>query len=414
MLLMKSRWPVSALLLLMAALLCAGNNGAGTGPTLYDYVSVDTIALVNVPDFNLRTAAISVTSDAVYLFPSKKYSKGDSIVVFSMEHRTRKLDTIVLRLKKDMKIDAEDEVTDFAISDRHAVVMTWDMALLFKRDSCNEEFSPVHAIKTRNSYESVRMLGDRCFVSSCRYQGDTMQRSNTHAGMLDLERGIFIWERSLPDPHGSVFMFFRPRSVLDCSGKEILVSDIDRYEINLFDLNYGHIATLRRDSKRWVGATDTGYMKLVPAVSTQYHPKKLIEELTPFMETKSFIKRADFVNDSTLLVSWLPGRTVDLVSAKIGIEITLYDIWRKSGNEWKLIAADLESPIPPLTEIFSETGRWPLAYDYFCNESYLVGLEPIPVSLYSGKTLADIGKEINEYYLEHEFSYSMLLYRFIQ
>ena len=52
-----------------------------------------------------------------------------------------------------------------------------------------------------------------------------------------------------------------------------------------------------------------------------------------------------------------------------------------------------------------------MSYQYVCGGSHLLGIDPLPINLYGNKTLATIGREIQDYYAENDFRYSYLLFR---
>ncbi len=136
------------------------------------------------------------------------------------------------------------------------------------------------------------------------------------------------------EPKGYYWKLFRPRVCLDAGTREILESDITDYNIRIYDYDGVIKDSLKRVPKGWKqNLTDL-------EIPEDTDPRRTIYNLQNDTVTTSLMHKAQFVNDSTILVCY---------SIDDGDEESeylyhfYYDVWRKKNNKWYLSVADFDS-----------------------------------------------------------------------
>jgi hypothetical protein len=142
-----------------------------------------------------------------------------------------------------------------------------------------------------------------------------------------------------------------------------------------------------------------------------FDAKSHLDSLRPYISSGSMIRLADFLNDSTLLVAWqsIERYKGGILDDRIKV---FFDIWRKSGGEWSLLAGDIRDFNPMPSDTFSRSNMMEFSFAYSGAEaSYCYRFTPVARTNMADKTYAQILREAEEYMLEHEPRFSLLRFR---
>lgn len=130
-------------------------------------------------------------------------------------------------------------------------------------------------------------------------------------------------------PVGGNLSHLGPRRQFGLYKNGVYLSDITDYHIKFYDKNNKIASEINYLPEKWVNDD-----KIKKEIDDSRDLNKFRINLKKYMSI-SFIRTVDFINDSTLLVIWA-------APTSSNNDKMLADIWRISGNQWRLIYADLK------------------------------------------------------------------------
>jgi len=306
--------------------------------------------------------------------------------------------------------DKRIKISDFRVKGTYLVIKAWKYILIYHMMT-SSEFMIKNVLATRNNYSKIQLLDSTLILTGCGYNSENIDSTfHTYIGSINCEQGRIIYEKQLPDPQGIMFMRFQPRHIIDVSNNNLLISDITRYQIKVFDRLLLQTAVLERKPKEWLGASDLGYKRFV----TNYflnHPREMLDSLRSYYYSLSLIEFAKFINDSTILVGWNTTKvfTTGLLEKT---KILCYDIWVKRNNVWTLLAYDMHNINPALDSSPSTTHTFPLLQRFDMVDSHVAGVEQISVPLWNDWTYEKIKNEEEKYLQNNDANYTLFLYQY--
>lgn len=130
---------------------------------------------------------------------------------------------------------------------------------------------------------------------------------------------------SLDLPKGFYWTIFQPRNVLDFTHGKFLYTHITDYKIYINNFRQGTIDTIIREVPNWQSNTYSNDK------FNGMHPAKIAEYLQKDTTINYLIHRANFLNDSTLLICY-SGKNDN--ANKGQLYTFKYDLWRYNGTKW--------------------------------------------------------------------------------
>ncbi len=223
----------------------------------------------------------------------------------------------------------------------------------------------------------------------------------------------------LPNPEGVEYTLFAPRSVVAVWDQMVVVSDITRYRVKLYDLSGAERGVIQREVPGWIAVDIEERGTIDPEELSPHSPKnrmsirQYIDTLRPTAYSTSNIRRVDFLNDSTLLVTYFNGKTVEKGPMKG--TIIEYDIWRRRNNRWELLAGDIPDFSYDLDDNLSIERMLPLSYAFkrggLSNFLYRIE-ECVPFQTFDVK-YSELPSIMEQYLIEHgKLYHSLFLYSF--
>jgi|GEM_PF-2796792 len=379
--------------------------------TLQDFFAVDGITPIG---FEMNTpidAYVHATQRYTYVTPRTSASI-DTLTLYRISHATNAIDSLYLPMPADSLLNRRGTLKDFAVDDERICLLFWRALVIYERDHATGTPVRSSVVGLRYPYSTLRLFGDSCIISISSLANREYSSEYTWATAIDLSSGANLWERSLPDPDGVQFTSFIPRRVIDCSRDEIAVADVVRYRIRLYNHQGETITSLERQPRAWSAISDTGYRNYLPPTGpVPFNPKAQLDSLRPYIASASMIRLIDFINDTTLMVAWQSTEQYDRGILK-DRSIIFFDIWRKFGGAWDLLAGDVRDFNPMPADTFPTPGM--LDWSYSCTgagSSYIYKLTPLPPIPLEKRTFAEISSALEEYLMEHDLRFSLIRFR---
>lgn len=364
------------------------------------YIKLDTVIKLQTITNRKQDIHIDYSDSSIYLYEAEELTSKGSINIVQYGIRgniVRKINVILPNLTINCTM------REFAVNKKYIAFLCWKYLFVYQRNNEHILKDP-KIINLNKTHNHVRLYNDSIIVFHCGYASTNIDLlSCTYFTIIDARDGNILYEKNLNDPFGVQFTLFQPRSVIDFSNGYLILAHIAKYNISIYNNKLERLYLLQRVPPNWLAISDTTFMKMtVPKVGDSYNVKSLIDSLRPFINKMSLIERASFLDDSTIIVSWSNQND------------KYYDLWRKSKDKWGLIACDLQDVIPKKTDIFSKKKIIPLDEYYYCKESHLFSVQPIPISMYNNKTYLEIYEETEKYFLDHNITYSLIVYSLVK
>ncbi len=213
---------------------------------------------------------------------------------------------------------------------------------------------------------------------------------------IDLSKMAVSKKRNLPMPKGSAFSSMKPREIFSFYNGKIIVSDITEYKIRIYNYNLELINNINYKPVNWKSNS-----KLISEIENCKDFNTFRAEIEKYKNI-SLIERVVFLNDTTLMVTWLRSSYPDLVC----------DIWIKKNNNWTILESEIS--YQPNREELEELTIKDEFITYLYGKSRIFGNtliywseNPLYLKDYYGKRYKELFEKSNEYYLSGAYRLSI-------
>lgn len=210
----------------------------------------------------------------------------------------------------------------------------------------------------------------------------------------------------LNDPFGVYLCDFTTRKNISFFNGIIAVSDLAKYNINFFDLNLNLIDNLSYNHGSWMELKEEiPSFRLELGVSPPFHL------LRRFNTEISQIWLTNFINDSTLLVTW----SIPKIDDSEGGFTHFHDLWIYD-KKWELIET-IDDTLSNDLKYSLDFENIEIGQNYYVKNNYLYIIKPFPLDFVKNNknTKKQVFHEnLNEYYISNELEYTCFIYKYIQ
>lgn len=406
---------LTACLLVTAAILIGcGSKNISRGehkPVAYSRIQIDTIIPLHYPIRREHRVKVAGMRGDAYIAPPQEWHPGHDLLMIHVDGVTNVVSRLEIPIPVDPALDPRGSLADVAVNDTHICLLFWRALLIYRRIGDSVELRPT-IVPLEYSYDQIALRGSHCFLGLCDISAREYGDHFTFAAMIDLESGTIRSILPLPDPEGFQFTSFVPRRIMEFTRDEILVADIPRYRINVYDHAGKPVALLERRIDDWERTFDTGYRSyVIPIGKVPFGAKGMLDSLRPYVFTRYMIRLIDLVDDSTLMVAWQSPGKHESGELK-GVWKVYYDIWRASAGKWSLVAHDLPDFSPQASDSFDTHTMMPLFWTYHnLGNSRLGRIAPIPEMNMHGSTFGEIQRRADSIMAEGDPPYSLIRYK---
>lgn len=382
---------------------CVTNNTDETKYHINELFALDTIFVVDgvQDDGDYR---LSVYNNNVYIAKNQFPVLKNKRFIFEIYEYN-----CVTKKSRLLNLNFGDTLKNFSLKrmefdDEYIYFIDWNYRLLVYDRLANKV---TKIIKFNRPFKYIKICSDRLYLfESGIYSSNKKMISHTHLGILDLENYVLIY-KDLPDSKNYQFSFFGPSQYIDVNCEYVMISEIDEYLINLYGFDSYKFDSLKISHDNWCYIDKGLYSNIKPNPNIFYYPKSYMDSLRPFYFNMSHIKKVNFINDTLIVVYWTIPENGN--KQKDVFDILIYN---KKERFIKPLYLSLTQKKPERKDYFIKTKILPISGGYKIANNYLIELQPIPISLFQNKTYLELYEQINEYYLENDLKYSVIIRKF--
>lgn len=210
---------------------------------------------------------------------------------------------------------------------------------------------------------------------------------------------------SFPDPIGIDLSGFSPSKAISIFNNSIAIHDISTYNIKFYDYNYNFVDSINYLPNNW-----KQYEGEIPHYNCDPEIMKHYDKCWNIIDNYSRINLINTLNDSTLLITWRTGETLE-DKRKITYS---HDKWTKINNEW-VVEKEIAFENNEKQDEFNLSKLNVKAY-YYIKHGYLYIIKPFPIDLvkkYYGKNYSEFENEMNEFYIDNDLQYTCFIYKYV-
>ncbi|MCE2503259.1 MAG: hypothetical protein J4G05_04260 [Chlorobi bacterium] len=399
-----------------------------TLPTIQSWFSLDTILpLIDNAELVDRYTVVELTDSLCFLYYSGlRISDSVMGVLRIVLDQPDTRDTLWFEIPgnirdtyffvKDITVDAS--AMGILVSDH---LLVYDLQSLGQENVSGSSVIPVwRSVPLDDFYYQIQASGDAFVMHECAVSSTLRIGDYTGMRLYRPKEDTLFDHIVLPNPEGVEYTLFRPRSVIAVWDQMVVVSDITQYRVKLYDLSGAERGVIQREVPGWIAVDIEKRGTIDPEELSPLSPKnrmsirQYIDTLRPTAYSTSNIRRVDFLNDSTLLVTYFNGKTAEKGLLK-GRALIEYDIWRRRNNRWELLAGDIPDFSSDLDSNLSIERMLPLRYGFkrggLPNVLYRIQ-EYVPLQTFDIK-YSELPSIMEQYLIEHgKLYHSLFLYSF--
>lgn len=281
-------------------------------------------------------------------------------------------------------------------------------SILILKKNTNGEFIFDDLFPTFNSYSYINLLSNNIlFLGKC-YNSETFEGAGrTIIQTYSLNDKIFI--------NNKKFIFddirfsnYSGNHWIDASENRVLTSNTLSYDLTIYDKNFNLLTKINRKINNW-NWVDTIKLKKLSKTIPLHNPKLFMDSVNKMEKEASRLEGAYFINDTTILVRYIPGKNLNSKR-----QTRYYDIWQQKNNTFELMYSDLEDSFPEKSETISNE-TVPLDFRnnivYFSNNRAIT-LDPDFFSkTYGKKGGSDLKYILAEVFSKNSFDPKIFIYK---
>lgn len=221
-------------------------------------------------------------------------------------------------------------------------------------------------------YTSILRSRNRIILVADTYQHDDTV-GTLDVAAVDIHPVRIVWARTTRAIDGYPLLLFRPRRIAAMVANAIVIADVDRYRLRLYDGELRLISTSEGFIQGWASHGRDIHDVVRAARSEELH--SLIDSLRIFAYDTWSVRRVDAVGDSLLLVTLQTPYRVDrgVMTEKPALR---YDLWVRRGDSLVPTSVQAVTPSPSDDEIIGVSRKWPPGDLFFVTADRIVRAEP--------------------------------------
>lgn len=255
-------------------------------------------------------------------------------------------------------------------------------------------------------YKSIYYFNRKiCLLKSC----FSCFEQNTKAYIIDLKKNT-VSSHIFESPIGFPLTYFQPRRIISFFKNSILVSDITKYQVRIYDTKFQLISEFRRPSIDWDKDSNVNFNKKLTQLKTLKDLLKYGVYFTEATDKYYTIVNVDFLDDTTILVCY----STSLKSKDISFEF-YFDIWKKNDKGlWYLTEKDLQDSKQKPESKFNYDDLSSFYGQYFIFEKTIITVNDLPFYINNldlkNITFSEIYQKKNNYYKKNDIKTSFFIY----
>ncbi|MGH2637849.1 MAG: hypothetical protein ACRDF4_00955 [Rhabdochlamydiaceae bacterium] len=344
----------------------------------------------------------------LYIYNAGKFSGSRSeIRLYHTTIPSSDFDSINFVIPDSITISTRFPLLDFRVNGNYAAFLLWEKLLIYRRVPTGNELRYVFTLPHRYDHLS-NIHGNSLTLMESQFIDPNQDPIPSRICSVDLAEGEVGPEKPFPLPEGIYFTIAQPRNLATFKNTQLVVASAPRYHVTVYDSNLAPVAHLDRRPSDWT-ALDSS--KWNPGFGSVRHlvARSIFTWLDPLNDNYSTIKRVDFLDSATLLVSWLQCQTHGSGPLRGG-RMTRYDIWQKREGRWVIRDSDMTEGDSVFYRTHLLGQIMPPAWNYTSDASHLIGVTDLLIK--RGEPNSDVVDRTLEYEKTHDPIYSVYVLRF--
>ncbi len=372
------------------------------------YFSLEYLAPLPFTIFESSQVLLHLHSDTLYAYNASKLVEAQSgILLYNVSLKKEKLDSSAFMLPDSISISDRFPLIDFGINANYAVFLLDKKLLLYKRHMGGVVWS---VINLRHRYNELKLQGNHCVLIEAEFTDPTSDPLPARFCTLNMDTRDLSEERSFQVPEGIYFTISKPCNLAGFIGNQLAVASAPRYHITIYDSNITPITKLDRTPSDWKQLNSSNWDPRFASIQ-HLSARAVYHWLDPLWDKYSLMKRVDFLDDSTLLVSWFKVGYYGGGPLQKARE-TSYDLWRQRSQKWIILDSDLSEGDSTFYRKTPLGIMLPPPWSYACDESCILGVTNLMFDKNSTLHFEGVLKETNEYLKNHDPVYSVYVLKF--
>lgn len=363
------------------------------GQSIQKIIKLDTIINTQIVlESTWEKVTTTVYDNKIWMY-RPQWNGNDSIMFIRYDLKTLKGDTIIAYVPNLYLRIKNPQARCLSVNENYLVITFTDAMLVFNNVKGQLTFNKIFPIAESYNYLKIN---DKMLVCGKVYNHHPLTDPyKTALVIYDLKKDTFPHYLN-PYFNDIEFSHFGGNHWIDSYNDKILFSQTTEYSINIYNTRLDSIENInRKNIKHWKAFNH----KITKRLSENIAPedvKELIDSLTPYHLTISRIEGAYFIDDTTIIVRYIP------VNSKKNNK-RMYDVWRKN-KQWILLHSDLSdedtfnSNEIISKENFSLEGY---AYQTFVLNNTLISIRAETDIYPIGKNQKNYNKEKEKYYIKN-------------
>jgi len=272
----------------------------------------------------------------------------------------------------------------------------------------------VETINLNRSFDFITRLKKSIYLYDYGFDSDFMGKDKfINITKIDADTKDIIYEKYLDEIYGVELGTYSPKNMIEINEEFIIISDILKYNIKIFNHDFKLLSTIKYKNKDWVNLDNKIRDRLLKTGQYFYNQnsvKKAFVPLDSICINNSRIYKIYLLNKNKLLVYWKKPNLKNFKPKDLFVELWeinldgTYKLLKETESVKKQISLDGRQ--------FS-TLDFQIPYSFYAKDDLIIFPQSIPLDIkdFIGEDEAIINKKIENYYINNEIKYSLFIYK---
>lgn len=334
--------------------------------------------------------------------PTNSLHKDDKIILYQISEKGHK--------KFYFLMPEDDWLVNFTVNKDKLYILGQYYIYIFN-DIFNAKPLFQQKIKMNEMYSNIFFFNDKIITTTSCF---TCQEQGVKAFIFDLKTNNYK-EHLFETPIGFPLTYIQPKRNINFYKGYFLISDITKYRIRIYDLNFKQISEISRNSDEWDKDSNRVFNKEL----SNFKTLKDIRAKNDYIMTNNYkyyiINLVDFLNDNTILVCW--STSLNKFNNEKGDYKYYYDIWQiSSQKKWELKEKNIEDSQSRPLDKFSFNNFNNLFNQYSVKEEKIIIPNFFPFDLRTldlkNLTFKELYQKKSDYYKTNDIKSSFFIYSY--
>lgn len=263
----------------------------------------------------------------------------------------------------------------------------------------NGEYIPKYINKI-SGYEKTMIANHFIAFYSCSIYNGTR--------ILKIDRNDYNLKKEFvfSDVLGIEFTLFQPKNLINLNDEYIALSHLKNYQIDLYNWEFEKVDSIVINKREWFASEEAEeYFKLSDVSIDLSKAKNIIEQLRPLLYEFSMVHKSYFLSNYSMIIFWSHPNKEEIYDLR-------FDFIQKKNNNWECFSENLINySFENGSKLKDMLDRWKLSMSFEVKDGIIYLVEPFPFEIadVQNYSISKIKSKINDYYIDNELRYSLIL-----